>query len=235
MRTLSLLFLPAVCRLLTHKILYDRKNKFDYRVVKAMQNRCISMKGVSTMQDNDIVELYWQRSERAIVETACKYGKYAHSIAYNILHNNADAEECVNDAYLHLWNAIPPARPKHLQTFLGKIIRNLSLHCWEKQKAEKRGGGQIPLVLEELSECIPSPLEDGRTLADDITIKQSLEYFVAGLSADARTIFLRRYFNMDSIEKISADFGWSQSKVTVTLTRLRKKLKNVLKKEGIEI
>lgn len=187
------------------------------------------------MQDSDIIELYWQRSERAIAETANKYGTYAHSIAHAILQNDADAEECVNDAYLRLWNAIPPARPNGFRTFLGKIVRNLSLNRYQKQTANKRGAGQVALVLEELSECIPSPDRDGAALADDIVIRQALNRFLGRLSRDARIVFLRRYFYMESVEKIADACGWTQSKVTVTLSRLRQRLRQELKKEGIDV
>ena len=187
------------------------------------------------MQDSDIIELYWQRSERAIAETANKYGTYAHSIAHAILQNDADAEECVNDAYLRLWNAIPPARPNGFRTFLGKIVRNLSLNRYQKQTAHKRGAGQVALVLEELSECIPSPDRDGAALTDDIVIRQALNRFLGRLPRDARIVFLRRYFYMESVEKIADACGWTQSKVTVTLSRLRQRLRQELKKEGIDV
>jgi DNA-directed RNA polymerase specialized sigma24 family protein len=107
------------------------------------------------MDDSKIVELFFDRSELAISETSKKYGRYCHYIAYNILRNNKDAEECVNDTYLRAWNSIPPKRPNKLQTYLGKITRNLALNMLEKLTAQKRGKGQIPLVLDELGECIP--------------------------------------------------------------------------------
>lgn len=108
------------------------------------------------MEDRQIVDLYWARSENAISETERKYGRYCYYIAYNILHNNEDSEECVNDTYLNAWKAMPNQRPSKLSTFLGKITRNLSLNRWELYNAEKRGSGQIPLALDELHECIPT-------------------------------------------------------------------------------
>ncbi len=108
------------------------------------------------MEDLQIIELFWQRSESAVTETARKYGRYCHTIAYNILHSREDSEECVNDTYLNAWRTIPPQRPERLSTFLGKITRNLSLKRWEQYHAEKRGAGQTALALDELAECVPA-------------------------------------------------------------------------------
>ncbi len=186
------------------------------------------------MDDSKIIELYMDRSEQAISETARKYGRYCHYIAYNILHNDEDSEECVNDTYLRTWNSIPPKRPNKLQTFLGKITRNLSLNKYEKQSAEKRGSGQIPLILDELTECIPAD-RNSETLVEDMVIKETLDRFLENLSADARKIFVRRYWYMSSVKEIAEEYGLSESKVTVTLFRTRQKLKTVLEKEGIAL
>ena len=186
------------------------------------------------MDDSKIIELYMDRSEQAISETARKYGRYCHYIAYNILHNDEDSEECVNDTYLRTWNSIPPKRPNKLQTFLGKITRNLSLNKYEKQSAEKRGSGQIPLILDELTECIPAD-RNSETLVEDMVIKETLDRFLENLSADARKIFVRRYWYMSSVKEIEEEYGLSESKVTVTLFRTRQKLKTVLEKEGIAL
>lgn len=129
------------------------------------------------MDDDKIIDLYWTRSEKAIVKTRDKYGKYCYCIAFNILGNKEDAEECVNDTYLKTWNAIPPTHPKRLQTFLGKITRNLSLNMYEKRIAEKRGYGQIPILLDELEACIP----DTKTtdcMTEDIVLKDLLNRFL---------------------------------------------------------
>lgn len=186
------------------------------------------------MDDSKIIELYMDRSEQAISETARKYGRYCHYIAYNILHNDEDSEECVNDTYLRTWNSIPPKRPNKLQTFLGKITRNLSLNKYEKQSAEKRGSGQVPLILDELTECIPAD-RSSETLVEDMVIKETLDRFLDNLSADARKIFVRRYWYMSSVKEIAEEYGLSESKVTVTLFRTRQKLKTVLEKEGIAL
>lgn len=186
------------------------------------------------MDDSKIIELYMDRSEQAISETAIKYGRYCHCIAYNILRNDEDSEECVNDTYLRTWNAIPPKHPNRLQTFLGKITRNLSLNKWEKQSAEKRGSGQIPLVLDELTECIPAD-KTAERMVDDLLIKEVLNRFLNDLSGDARRIFVRRYWYISSVKEIAKEYGISESKVTVTLFRTREKLKTVLEKEGIAL
>ena len=106
------------------------------------------------MEDNRIIDLYWQRNEDAISETASKYGKYLHSIAYQVLSNTQDAEECVNDTYIDAWNTMPPHRPSILSTFLGKITRRISIDLWRKYSAEKRGGGEVALALDELEDCV---------------------------------------------------------------------------------
>ncbi|MBQ3196053.1 MAG: sigma-70 family RNA polymerase sigma factor [Clostridia bacterium] len=186
------------------------------------------------MNDDKIVELYLLRNEKAIKATAYKYGKYCYSIAYGILENREDAEECVNEAYLNTWNCIPPQRPKLLRTFIGKITRNLSLKLYEKRSAEKRGGGQAALCLEELAECIPANSDGGR-IADDIAIKQLLNGFLEGLPTDMRRVFVRRYWYMSSVAEIADMYGFTHSKVATLLHRGRKKLKALLEKEGIEI
>lgn len=186
------------------------------------------------MDDKQIISLYWDRSENAISETAQKYGRYCHYIANNILQNQEDADECVNDAYLRLWNAIPPQRPENLRTFLGKITRNLALNRWEQETAQKRGAGQMCQVLEELHECIPS-LESADQLLDKILLRQVLNRFLESLKPDARKIFVRRYWYLSSIQDIATEYGMTESKVTVTLCRTRQRLAKLLEKEGIQL
>lgn len=184
------------------------------------------------MDDKQIVDLYWERSEAAISETDKKYGSYFRYIADNILHNHEDAEECVNDTYLRAWNTMPPKRPNRLATFLGKITRNLSLNKYETRNAEKRGGGQIPCILEELQTCIPSG-EDVAQIAEDRAVVEAINIFLATLSAESRKIFVRRYWYMSSVRDIATEYGISESKVKVTLFRTRNALKTHLEKEGI--
>lgn len=185
------------------------------------------------MDDKEIVELYWQRNEAAIGETAARYGKFCHSIAYNILGNNEDAEESVNDTYLNAWNSIPPHRPSVLSTFLGKITRRVSIDRWRKRSAQKRGGGQIALALDELEECISG----GKSVEQAVEAKllsDVVNSFVKSLPDTERGMFLCRYWYMDSVESIAKEFGFSQSKVKSMLYRTREKLRARLIKEGLQ-
>lgn len=186
------------------------------------------------MEDKEIVELFWSRSEDAIQEVAKKYEKYCYYIAYGILRSHEDAKECVNDTYYQVWNTIPPQRPSRLSTFMGKITRNLALNRWEYHNAEKRGRGEIPLVLEELQECIPNgnPVEE---IVDRIHLEEVFNDFLAGLSKKKRMIFLRRYWYLSSIKEIATDFGMSESKVKMMLLRLRKDFRDFLEKEGVQV
>lgn len=184
------------------------------------------------MDDQKIIELYWRRCEDAIAETAHKYGPYCRRVAYNILQDHADSEECVNDTYLRAWNAIPPKRPERLRAFLGKIARNLALDRWERQSAEKRGRGQASLALEELEECLPAP-SGGEQTADGLALKELLDRFLAGLEAERRRIFVRRYWYLDSVKEVAAALGVGESSVKMTLLRLRRELKEFLEKEGV--
>lgn len=186
------------------------------------------------MEDSQIIALYWDRSEEAISETARKYGKYCLAIARNILANDEDAEECVSDAYLRVWNAIPPMRPNRLQTYLGRIVRNLSLNKREKASAEKRGAGQIPLILDELEECIPDETRED-VVTEAILIRDVLDRFLAALPPDARKIFVRRYWYMSSLKEIAEEYRISEGTAAVSLLRTRRKLKSVLEKEGIHL
>ena len=186
------------------------------------------------MEDTAIIKLYEERSENAISETDAKYGRYCRSIAYNILHNFEDTDECVSDTYLHVWNSIPPQKPNIFKAFLGKITRNISLHKYEKNTAEKRTAGQLPLVLDELSECIQSP-ETPDSLVEDMAIKKIIEDFLRASKPEARKIFIRRYFLIESVKNIASELCVTESKVTVTLCRMREKLRETLLSQGIEI
>lgn len=186
------------------------------------------------MNDKQIVDLYWARSENAISETSKKYGKYCHYIARNILHNNEDSEECVNDTYLRAWEAMPPHRPEKLSAFLGKIVRNLALDRYKQYTAKKRGSGQVSIVLDELQDCIPA--SDSVTEAiDDFILIDIFNRFLAGLPAEKRKIFVRRYWYLSPIKEIANDYSISESKVKVTLLRIRNDLRQVLEKEGVSL
>ncbi|MCF0113854.1 MAG: sigma-70 family RNA polymerase sigma factor [Erysipelotrichaceae bacterium] len=184
------------------------------------------------MEDTRIIDLYWSRSEAAIYETDIKYRGYCFSIAFHILYNKEDSEECLNDTYHAAWNAMPPQRPNNLKTFLGKLTRNLSLHKWEYYQADKRGGNQVNLALEELEGVIGVNDQD---VVDQVALKDLLNDFLKKLKPDARKFFVRRYWYMDSIEEIAQLYGVSQSKVKMSLLRTRHQLKDVLESEGFSI
>ncbi len=184
------------------------------------------------MEDDSIVNLYWARSENAISETSKKYGNYCYSIAYNILGNVEDADESVNDTYLDAWNNIPPHRPSILSTFLGKITRRISIDKWRGRTAEKRGGGEIVLVLDELSDCIPSN-QSVEHEVEVAVLSQLIDNFVMSLPPMERRVFICRYWYLDPIADIAQRFGFSQSKVKMMLHRQRKNLLNRLEREAL--
>lgn len=186
------------------------------------------------MNDSQIVALFFDRDQRAIEETAAKYGNYCYSIVRNILNNREDAEEAVSDTYLALWASIPPHKPTVLRTFLGKIARRTALKQWEKMRTQKRGGGEVALALEELSEY----LSDGSTPETAIQtaeLAQILNAFLRNLPKEERQVFVCRYWYLDSIADIAARFGFSQSKIKSMLARTRIKLRAALTKEGIAL
>ncbi len=186
------------------------------------------------MDDGEIIELYWSRAESAITETAKKYGAYCYHIAYHILYNTEDAEECVNDTYLHAWRAIPPQRPGRFAAFLGKITRNLSLDQYSKKMTAKRGGGQIPLILDELQDCIPTKVSVEKALEDQ-ELSELLNRFLATLPERNRNVFMRRYWYASSIREVAKSYGLSESNVKMILMRTREKLRRYLEKEGVTL
>ncbi len=184
------------------------------------------------MEDSRIVDLYWARDEQAIDATAKKYGRYCYRIASNILSNNEDANESVNDTYLNAWKSMPPHRPSVLSTFLGKLTRRISLNKWRNQNRTKRGGGEVLLALDELSECIPSQQNPEREL-EMKELAQAINLFMGTLQPTERDIFVSRYWFLASIKEISLKFEYSESKTKSILFRVRKKLMNYLLKEGL--
>lgn len=186
------------------------------------------------MEDWQIVALYWERAETAIAETSNKYAAYCRAICYCILGSELDSEECVNDTWLRAWESIPPHRPAVLKTFLGKIARHLALDRYDRRMAEKRGMGQVPLVLEELQDVLPSP-DSTEQMVDSLALTEVLNRFLASLPAEQRNIFLGRYWYFRTIRELSAFYGVSESKVKMSLLRCRKKLREILEKEGISI
>lgn len=183
------------------------------------------------MEDHGIIQLYWDRNDRAISMTDEKYGHYCKSIAKNILSNEEDAEECVNDTYLNAWNAMPPHWPAQLSTFLGKITRNLSFNRYKRNHAEKRGGGEITLVLEELADCV-SGVGNVEQIMDRKELAKAINFFVKGLPVEKRNIFVRRYWYADSVSEIAADYRMPPGNVSKKLERTRKQLKVYLTERG---
>ena len=186
------------------------------------------------MEDEAIIALYWRRSEEAITETSKKYRHFCHGIAYNILKNEEDAEECLNDTWLGAWNAIPPKRPSVFSAFLGKITRNLSLDRYRSYHAEKRRGTRTAEVLDELEECIPC-CDNTADWIEETHITASVEKFLHGCTPEKRIIFIRRYWYMDSVKEISQDLGMSENTITSILFRMRGKFKIALEKEGVVV
>lgn len=184
------------------------------------------------LTDTQIVDLYWQRNEQAITESRDKYGSYCNKVAYSILGDPQDAEECEHDTYLTAWNTIPPERPMLLRAFLAKITRNLSISLLRKRQAQKRGGGEVMLSLQELEGCIPA----GRSFEEELDARQLAEYlnrFLLALPEDERNVFVCRYWRCDDIASIAKQFSFSEGKVKMMLLRTRNKLRHFLEKEGI--
>ena len=186
------------------------------------------------MEDSKIVQLYWDRNELAITATSEKYGHYCTSISRNILGNAQDAEECVNDMYIHAWNAMPPHRPNVLSAFLGKIIRNISYNRYKYNTADKRGNGELPLVLDELSELVSGKSSVEQEL-DEQELILMLNTFLGKLTPKKRNIFIRRYWYTESVSEIAALYGMKENAVSMVLRRLRLSLYQYLTEKGVEL
>lgn len=186
------------------------------------------------MEDQQIIQLYWDRREQAIWESDRKYGAYCRSIARRILAVEEDAEECVNDTWLHAWNAMPPQRPSVLSAFFGKLARNLSLDRWRRNRAAKRGGSQVELVLHELSDCLPAPGGPEQAL-DEKETGRVISRFLRTQTELDRALFIRRYWHLESIAALAQSFHLRESQVKSRLFRTRQRLKAALEKEGIAV
>ena len=183
------------------------------------------------MEDEAIVALLWNRSPQAIEELDKKYGKLCHKLANNIVNSREDAEECVNDAYLGVWNAIPPARPHPLRAYLVKVVRNVAWKVCERRQAAKRSGCTV--ALEELEGC----LTDGKTVEDEVEARELarlIEAFLDTLTAKERVIFMRRYGFLDSYGEIARRVGISEKNVSVRLSRMRRKLQDYLEEQEVQ-
>lgn len=186
------------------------------------------------MTDVDIISLYWDRNEDAIVETSRKYGNYCYTIAYNILSNNEDSEECVNDTYSKAWDSMPPQRPSILKAFLGKITRNISINRYKENTALKRGGHQITVILDELAELVSGdPGPEDKVIADELA--GAINDFLTGLPRDKRVMFVRRYFYADDIGAIAKRMNQSENTVSVAIRRIRIKLQEYLEERGFDL
>ncbi len=185
----------------------------------------------SVMPDVDIIELYWQRQERAISETDKKYGKYLFTIAYNIVHDKLDSEECVNDTYLGTWNAIPPARPGVFQMFLAKIMRGVAIDRFRANSAAKRISSEMMVSLEELDECISYECTVEQE-QEQMEIARLLNSFLRALNERAQFIFVCRYYYADSIAGIAKMLSVSENTVYRELADMRRNLRQILEKEG---
>lgn len=183
------------------------------------------------MEDTGIIKLFFDRDEQAIRETDRKYGGFCYSIAYQILANREDSEESVSDTWFSAWNSIPPKSPNPLAPFLGRLVRNISIDRWRKNGALKRGGGEMPLALEELQECMAGE-ESAESRLEQKELICSVREFVSGLSDTERRVFVCRYWYLDPTPDIAARFGFTENKVGMMLHRIRGKLRKHLMKEG---
>lgn len=179
------------------------------------------------MEDYQIIELYFQRSDLAIRETDAKYGKYCYMVALNVLQDAEDSEECVNDTWLKAWNSMPPQRPNYLRMFLAKITRNLAIDRFRGKKRQKRGGGEYDLILEELDDVIQAP-SDVEEYIVARELERNIRSFVERLSERDCNVFLRRYFYFESAKEIAGRYGIRESHVLGILSRTRRKLREYL-------
>ncbi|MDE7242458.1 MAG: sigma-70 family RNA polymerase sigma factor [Oscillospiraceae bacterium] len=183
------------------------------------------------MNDADIVDLYWRRSDEAVIETQKKYGGYCYTIAFGFLRNVQDAEECVNDTWLKAWNAMPQNRPARLAPFIGKITRSLAFDRFRAGRARKRGEGELPLVLDELKECIPC-VPSAAQIVEEVELERAVNEFLHTLPARDCNVFLRRYWYAEPLTDIAKRYGLKLNTVKTVLFRTRGKLKSFLETEG---
>lgn len=184
------------------------------------------------MDDLEIIELYFCRDEKALTETARKYGNYCYTVAFSVLNSMEDSKETVNDTYLELWNTIPPERPTVLSAFIGKITRRLAIGRWRKNTAVKRGGGEFEVTLDELSECI-SDNTNVEKIVEGKLVVSTINEFLKKLPDTERNVFICRYWYADSVKSVAKQFGFSESKVKSMLMRTRTKLKQKLAEEEL--
>ena len=185
------------------------------------------------MEDGAIIELYWQRSERAIEETRVKYGAYCYQIAFNLLRNPEDAEETVSDTYHAAWNAMPPERPGSLRAWLGRVARNLSLGRWNREHRRKRDAGMTEL-LGELTDCLPAPDTPDKAL-EAKELRDAIDRWLSSLGRTDRVLFLRRYWYGLSLQELAKERALSPARLAQKMLCLRQSLRKALEKEGISL
>lgn len=181
---------------------------------------------------DDITQMFWNKEEEAVAKAMESYAHYCHKIALNILDNREDSEECVNEAFLKAWESIPPNKPESFAGYIGKLTRNFAIDLYRKKQSEKRGGGQVPLVLEELSECVGG----GKDIDENLRYKEltaALNEFLKALPKLKRNICVMRYSRLEPVSDIAEKLGVKESYVLTTLSRTRKKLKQYLEKRGL--
>lgn len=183
------------------------------------------------MEDSKIIELFFSRSEQAITELAYKYGGACKKIAFNILRNTEDAEECVNDAYLGAWNSIPPQEPNPLITYICKITRNLALKKYRYNTAQRRNGF-YDMPLSELEECIPFDTGNSNPCTED-DLTEIIEDFLDTLDKKSRMMFVKRYWYAEPVKSIAEEFRMTENHISVKLLRIRNKMKEYLEKKGV--
>lgn len=185
------------------------------------------------MEDFQIIDLYWSRDETAISETDTKYGGFCRRISNNILHDPWDSEECVSDAYSRCWDTMPPQRPGSLRAYLGTILRNLSISRYRAEHAQKRFGG-AEVLLSELQDCVPAPESVQRTVEAG-ELARLIAGWLERLEREERVLFIRRYWNGDSVKSLAGELGLRPNAVTKRLLRLREGLRRELEREGIRV
>lgn len=185
------------------------------------------------MDDSKIIELFFERQEQAIIELSNKYGSVCSKVAFNILNNKQDTEECVSDAYLGAWNTIPPQNPNPLLSYVCRIVRNLAIKKYHANTAAKRNS-IYDVALDELENCFPSSV----SVEDDFNVIETariIDEFLATLNQKNRIMFIRRYWHSDSIDDLAKLFQTSNHNISVRLSRTREKLKKYLIKEGVSL
>ncbi|MBE6703332.1 MAG: sigma-70 family RNA polymerase sigma factor [Ruminococcaceae bacterium] len=196
------------------------------------EKKDVLLKEDKSLSDEEIVELYWGRNERAITETDVKYRNFLFTIAYNIVHDNMDCEECLNDTYLGTWNSIPPTRPNVFQAFIARIMRNVAVNCYKRNHVSKRIPSELVVSLDELDQCMSSDM----SLDEEIAIRQlsdALNQYLHNMDEQNRLIFMCRYYYADKIIEIAEMLGISRNTVTKYLSNIRDGLREHLVKEGL--